>query len=85
MDQKPLYTINWTDFISDRDCSLRIWGNVDKTDSQVYYSCSINQQNIVITNFDGRWIDNSGKDNALAAKLGHLLDGCDFLLEMGKQ
>lgn len=82
MDQKPLYTVNWTDFVSDQDRSLKIWGNVDKTDSQVYYTCYVNQQQIVITNFDGRWMDNSGKDNELANKLGRLLDGCEFLLSL---
>ncbi|EHQ30747.1 hypothetical protein [Mucilaginibacter paludis] len=84
MEQKPLYAVNWRDFISDEDRSLKIWGNVDKTDSQVYYTCAVNQQQIVITNFDGRWIDNSGKDHELAAKLGRLIDGCEFLLALKK-
>ncbi|WP_374951874.1 hypothetical protein [Mucilaginibacter sp.] len=82
MDQKPLFTVNWTDFIARKDRSLKIWGNVDKTDSQVYYTCVIDQRQMVITNFDGRWVDNSGKDNELAGKLGHLLDGYEFLLDL---
>ncbi len=84
MNQKPLYTLNWRDFISDMDRSLKVWGNVDKIDSQVYYTCIIDQQQVVITNFDGRWMDNSGRDNELAGKLGHLLDSCEFLLSLNK-
>ena len=84
MDQEPLYTINWTNFIKNKPCSLKIWGNVDKTDSQVYYTCLINDQSITITNFDGQWVDNRGRDNELAVKLGRLLDSCDFLLEINK-
>jgi len=84
MDQKHLYSIDWTDFITDKPCNLKIWGNVDKTDIQVYYTCLINSQQLVITNFDGLWIDNSGRDNELAVKLGHLLESCNFLLKINK-
>lgn len=82
MDQKPLYSIIWTDFITDEPRSLKIYGNVDKTDSQIYYTCLINDKIIVITNLDGQWIDNGGRDNELAAKLGCLLNSCDFLLKI---
>ena len=82
MNQQPLFTISWNEFISDKKCTLRIFGNVDKTDDQVYYSCYFDHKSIVITRYEGRWIDNSGADNDLAAKLGALLDNSDFLLSM---
>ncbi|MFC3365330.1 hypothetical protein ACFOG5_19320 [Pedobacter fastidiosus] len=83
-DEDPLYSIRWTDFITEEPRSLIIWGNVDKTDSRGYYTCLINNQSMVITSFNGEWIDNNGVDNALAAKLGRLLESCDFLQELNK-
>ena len=85
MNEKPLYSIDWIDFISDQPRNLKIWGNVDKTDSQVYYTCLVNGQTSVITNFNGKWVENGGKDPALAANLGRLLESCDFLLKIGDE
>jgi hypothetical protein len=82
MEQKPLYSISWTDFITREPCILKVWGNVDKIEGHVYYTCLFNIQSIVVFNFNGQWLDNSGKDNELAAKLGRLLDSCGFLLEL---
>lgn len=85
MDEEPLYSISWTDFITEEPRSLKIWGNVDKTDSQVYYTCLLNSQTIVVTMVNDQWIDNSGKDTALAIKLGSLLESCNFLLKIGDE
>jgi hypothetical protein len=82
MDQEPLYSITWTDFITDKPCSLKIWGNVDKIEGRVYYTCLVNSLKIVITNNDGQWVDNTSRDNELANKLGRLLDSCGFLLDI---
>ncbi len=57
MDEEPLNSINWPDFITEEPRSLKIWGNVDKTDSQVYYTCLLNSQTIVVTKVnDHGWI-----------------------------
>ena len=56
MDEKPFYSISWTDFITEEFRGLKVWGNVDKTDSQVYYTCLLNNQTIVVTKVDGQWI-----------------------------
>ena len=85
MDEEPLYSISWTDFITKEPRSLKIWGNVDKTDSQVYYTCLLNSQTIVVTNVNYQWMDNSGKENAMAVNLGRLLESCDFLLKIGDE
>ncbi|MGY3211812.1 hypothetical protein [Mucilaginibacter sp. HD30] len=85
MDEGPLYSISWTDFITEEPRSLKIWGNVDKTDSQVYYTCLLDSQTIVITNSNGQWVDNGGKENAMAVNLGRLLESCDFLLKIGEE
>ncbi len=85
MNEEPLYSISWTDFIIEEPRNLKIWGNVDKTDSQVYYTCLLNSQTIVITKLDGQWIENNGKETTLAVDLGHLLESCNFLLKTGDQ
>ena len=85
MDKEPLYSISWTDFITEEPRSLKIWGDVDKTDSQVYYTCLVNGQTIVITNVNGQWADNGGEEQDLATKLGRLLESCNFLLESDNQ
>ncbi len=83
MDENPLYSISRTDFITEEPLSLKIWGNVDKTDSQVYYTCVLNGETMVITKFDSHWVDNGGKENAMAVNLGRLLESCDCLLKIG--
>jgi len=83
MNEEPLYSISWTDFITKKLRSLKVWGNVDKTDSQVYYTCLINGQTSVITKFDGQWIDGKGEESPMAVNLGRLLESCDFLLKIG--
>ncbi len=40
MDEEPLYSISWTDFITKEPRGFKVWGSVDKTDSQVYYTCT---------------------------------------------
>ena len=80
MEKEPLFSINWTNSVTNEICCLQICGSINKID-QVVYSCSLNNQIIEITNIEGRWIDYNGRDDKLASKLGLLLISCDFLLE----
>lgn len=66
MDEEPLYSISWTDFITEEPRNLKIWDNVDKTGNQVYYTCLVHGQTVVVTKVNDQWTDNSGKDTALA-------------------
>ncbi|QJD97801.1 hypothetical protein HH214_18925 [Mucilaginibacter robiniae] len=71
MAANPIYTIFRED-TSTR--TLQIFRGYDKIEEQLYYTFDFDNQQTVITQYNGRWIDNAGKDHQQAGQLGSLLE-----------
>lgn len=76
MNDEPLFTITRADMFKGNQ-TLRIYSGLDKIEDQIYYTFKFADRQIVITQYNGEWIDLGGKDPKEANRLGMLLEKLD--------
>ena len=84
MNDDPLYTITKAD-IFDGKQTFCIYNGLDKVENQVYYTFKFDDRNVVITQYDGQWVDLSGKNIKEAQRLGLLIEHLDAVYHPEKE
>jgi hypothetical protein len=75
MNDGPLYTISKSGI--DHEQTLRIYSGLDKIEDQFYYTFKFEDRKVVITQYDGQWVDLGGKNPTEAHRLGLLVEHLD--------
>lgn len=84
MHDDPLFTIlKGGDF--DDDQTLSIYNGLDKIENQVYYTFEFDDRKLVITQYDGQWVDLGGKNPKEANRLGLLIEHLDAVFHPEKE
>lgn len=84
MHDDPLFTIfKGGDF--DDDQTLSIYNGLDKIENQMYYTLEFDDRKMVITQYDGQWVDLGGKNPQEANRLGLLIEHLDSVFHPEKE
>jgi len=83
MNDNPLFTISKSGTYDEKQ-TLRIYNGLDKIEDQVYYTFKFDDRQIVITQYDGQWMDLGGKNPNEAQRLGVLLEQLDLFYQPEK-
>ncbi|MGY4537857.1 hypothetical protein ACVW0P_002276 [Mucilaginibacter sp. UYNi724] len=76
MNDDPLYIISKSAVYGDKQ-TLRIYNGLDKIENQFYHTFKFDDRQVVITQYDGQWVDLGGKNPKEAHRLGLLLEQLD--------
>ena len=84
MHDDPLYTITKAG-IFDNKRTLYVYNGLDKIEDQVYYTFKFDNRNVVITQYDGQWVDLGGQNPKEAQRLGLLIEHLDAVYHPEKE